>query len=192
VLAAIDPRSPGVVRQQARGGGDGIVLCLLKGKKTPDTLREASHLFGVTHDLGALGRLRYVYAKTAGGKTLVLTVWTEDSFKLDALFPPSGDAPGHDPPEMARPPQATRLMSVDVPETPFGVYVYRSAEGAQAVTAFYDKKMEAIGYTIVDPPGDNQVNHGYFKDGVMFTVATGRGPDGATIVSVGEMAARPR
>jgi hypothetical protein len=182
----------GVIRHEAKL--DGVIMCLVKGSKTPDTFSQAAHLFHETHDLGTLGRLRYAYARQnpETGKTLVLTVWTEDSFKLDNMFPKSGDAPGHDPPEMERPPEAARLLSVDVPNTPFGVYVYRSGMQPSAVTGFYDKKMEAAGWTVIDPPGDAQVNHGYMKDGVMFTLSTGRGDDGATIVSVGEMAADRR
>jgi hypothetical protein len=187
-----DVEPGGVIRHEAKL--DGVLLCLVKGSKTPDSFTEAAHLFRQTQDLGTLGKLRYAYARQnpETGKTTVLTVWTEDSFKLGSMFPKSGDAPGHDPQEMDRPPEAQRLLSVDVPSTPFGAYVYRSRMQPLAVTQFYDKKMEAAGWTVIDPPGDAHVNRGYVKSGVMFTLATGRGDDGATIVSVGEMAAERR
>jgi hypothetical protein len=159
-------------------------------------MADASRLFQRTHDLGTLGKLRYAYARaTPGGQTLVLTAWTEDTFKLDALFPRDGDAPGADPPELPRPPQAQRLMSIEVARTPFGAYVYRSSAPPRALTDYYDAKMDAKGWTILDPAettGASGLDHGYMKDGVMFTVSTGRADDGASIISIGEMAARPR
>jgi hypothetical protein len=186
--------SPGVIRHG--DAKEGVVLCLVKGSGTPDSMFDASRLFKKTHDLGTLGKLRYAYARiTPKGQTLVLTAWTEDSFKLDAMFPRDGDAPGADPPEMPRPPESQRLMSIDVANTPFGAYVYRSSATPQQVIESYDKAMEAKGWTILDPSaqtGDSGLNHGYMKDGVMFTLSSGRGDDGATIVSIGEMAARPR
>jgi hypothetical protein len=186
--------SPGVIRHGDEK--EGVVLCLVKGSGTPDSMIDASRLFKTTHDLGALGKLRYAYARTASnGQTLVLTAWTEDRFKLDAMFPSDGDAPGADPKEMPRAPDAQRLMSIDVANTPFGAYVYRSARPPPAIIAFYDAAMIGKGWTLIDPSattGDSGLNHGYMKDGVMFTLATGRADDGATIVSIGEMAARAR
>src|SRR5262249_13634233 len=119
----------------------------------------------------------------------------EDTFKLDALFPRDRDAPGADPHEIPRPPEAQRLLSVDVANTPFGAYVYRSLAKPSAILAYYDATMDAKGWTILDPSattGSNGANHGYMKDGAMFTISSGRADDGATIVSIGEMAARPR
>ena len=186
--------SPGVIRNgDAR---EGIVLCLVKGAETPASMLDASRLFQRTRDLGNLGKLRYAYARaTTRGQTLVLTAWTEDRFKLDALFPSSGEAPGADPPEMQRPPDAQRLMSIDVARTPFGAYVYRSRATPRAVMEHYDRQMTNLGWTLLDPSeavGDSGLNHGYMKDGVVFTLATGVTEDGATLVSIGEMGARPK
>src|SRR5262245_21250979 len=62
--------SPGVVRHD--DGKEGVVLCLVKGAGTPDSMLDASRLFKRTHDLGTLGKLRYAYARTnANGRTLV-------------------------------------------------------------------------------------------------------------------------
>jgi hypothetical protein len=181
--------SPGVVRHEARG--EGVVMCLTKGTHTPGTIGEAMSLFRETHDLGTLGKLRYAYARPAGEKTLVLTVWTEDSFRLDALFPSSGDAPGTDPPELERPPGSTRILSVSMANTPFGVFVYRSMETPGRVVEHYDARMKEKGWIVIVPPGAKSASdHGYMKDGVVFTLAAGRDDDGGTLVSIGEMDAQ--
>ena len=63
----------------------------------------------VARHLGRLGDLRYVYARALeGGRSHVVTVWTEGSIRLDRLFPTGGDAPGEDPPALPRPPGLAR------------------------------------------------------------------------------------
>ncbi len=182
--------SLGVVRHEGRR--EGIVLCLIKGSETPRTFSEATRAFSYTHDLGTLGKLRYVYAKGSPQSTLVLTVWTEDRFQLDVIFPRHGEAPGKDPEGMPRPPESRRLMSIDVPNTPFGTHVYRSTSTPDQIVTFYDKVMDDKGWTIIDPPDSHGLGHAYMKGGVQYVVGTGRDETGGTVVSIGELAARPR
>ncbi len=196
-----DPRASafitaGIVRHETKR--EGVVLCLVKGTETRPTFTEAARAFTKTHDLGALGKLRYAYAQvTPQGNTLVLTVWTEDRFDLSAVFPAEGEAPGRDPEGIPRPPDSKRLMSIDVAGTPFGTFVYRSTEEPAKLVSFYDGELGKQGWTILDPDaatGAAQTGrgHGYMKDGAQLMVAVGKDDSGSTILSIGELAARPR
>lgn len=187
-------KSAGVIRQEARR--EGVVLCLLRGSETQGTLREAAHAFSQTHDLGTFGKLRYAYTTvTEQGNTMVLTVWTEDKFHLGALFPAEGDAPGKDPEGIPRPPDSRRLMSIDIAKSPFGTHVYRSTQSPEQLLKYYDAQMDEKGWIVIDPtPNDGTPGRGrsYMKDGVQYVVASGKDDSGSTILSIGEMAARPR
>ncbi len=188
--------SAGIVHHETRK--EGVVLCLVKGSETRGTLTEAARAFTKTHDLGVLGKLRYAYAQvTPQGNTMVLTVWTEDRFNLGAIFPAEGEAPGKDPEGIPRPPDSKRLMSIDIAGTPFGTFVYRSKQEPAQLVGFYDAEMNAKGWTIIDPDqayGAAQTGrgHAYMKDGAQFLVAVGKDDSGSTILSIGELAARPR
>ena len=188
--------SAGIIRHETRK--EGVVLCLVKGSESRATLKEAAHAFTETHDLGVLGKLRYAYAQvTPQGNTMVITVWTEDRFNLGALFPAQGEAPGKDPEGISRPPDSRRLMSVDVAGTPFGTFVYRSKQEPAALVAAYDAEMNAKGWLTIDPDSATgapqmKMGHAYMKDGAQFVVSAGKDDSGSTILSIGELAARPR
>jgi len=188
--------SAGIVHHETRK--EGVVLCLVKGSESRGTLTEAAQAFTKTHDLGVLGKLRYVYAQvTPQGNTMVLTVWTEDKFNLGAVFPAEGEAPGKDPEGISRPPESKRLMSIDIANTPFGTFVYRSKQEPAQLVDFYDAEMNAKGWIIIDPDQaygapQAQRGHAYMKDGAQFLVAVGKDDSGSTICSIGELAARPR
>lgn len=200
-LDSKDPRvtalgTAGIVRHETRK--EGVVLCLVRGSQSQNTLREAAHEFTRTHDLGVLGKLRYAYTQvTPQGNTLVLTVWTEDKFDLGAMFPREGEAPGRDPEGIPRPPESKRLMSIDIAGTPFGTFVYRAKEAPANLLSYYDTTMDQKGYILIDPDqatGAPQAGlaHSYMKDGAQFVVAAGKDDTGTTVVSIGELAARPR
>jgi len=162
---------------------------LTRGANTPATFAEAATAFQQTYDLGALGKLRYVYARPDGDKTRVLTLWTEDSFRFDRLFPASGDAPGSDPEVLGAPPGAVRLLSIRIANTPFAVFVYQSTRAPDSIVKHYDDRMASKDWTLLTPPGGPEAGRrGYVKNGVVFTASAIRDEEGTSLVSIGEMA----
>lgn len=187
---------PGMVSGVMRGGDrdEGTVVCFTKGEGSKPTVKEALKTFAETGELGALGNLRYVYAKKSNrGNTVVLTAWTDDKFNLADLVPPEGtEAPGNDFPEIPRPPTSTRLMSAQVEGTPFGVNVYRSKQGPGNVVAYYDAEMGKRGWFALDPElakhAENNttgaIGRLYERDGVVLTLASNL-QDGDTVTGLG-------
>lgn len=183
-----------------RGGGseEGTVICFTKGESSKPTVREAFKSFVDTGELGALGNLRYVYArKSDQGRTVVLTAWTDDKFNLTEIIPKDGaEAKGVDFPGLPRPPEANRLMSAQVEGTPFGVNVYRTQQTPAAVVGFYDAEMTKRGWAGFDPEikmqralrGEDDkagvIGRLYERDGVVLTLAA-HADQGATIASLG-------
>jgi hypothetical protein len=187
-------------RSSVLRGGDaleGTTVCFVRGASTNASLPDAFRSFAETGELGYLGKLRYAYARKDGryGRTLVLTVWTEDQFNLGDLLPTEDkDVPGADFPELPRPPDATRSLSAFAKGAPYGVNVYKTAESTAKVVAFYDTLMHERGFTAYDPELDEAkvgaVGRTYTKDGVVLTVAARRETSG-TFVALGLAGASP-
>jgi len=170
-----------------RSGTDqeGTVVCFTKGAESKASTSEAFKTFAETGELGALGGLRYVYARTTDqGKTLVLTAWTDDKFNLAKLIPEEGkDSGGADFPNLPRPAGTQRVLSAIVEGTPFGVNLYRGGESPEKVVAALDEDMQKRGWWALDPnlakrteydPARPPVGRLYEKDGVVLTVASAR------------------
>jgi hypothetical protein len=193
-------RSPGspfnVLRDENER--EGTVVCLVKPDGHPaKPVFEALGDFARTHDLGALGALRYVYvrrARTGAGSTLV-TAWTDDKFDLGAMLPDEASEPaGTDSPSAPRPPGDThRLLSARIEGTPYGVRVYQSSASSADVYGAYDRAMGASGWKRltafgVAPAGpDDSKGHGYLKDGVLVAVSAQPDPNGGSVVSIGDL-----
>jgi hypothetical protein len=113
--------------------------------------------FVKSHDLAEFGRFRYVYVdRTKAGRTHVMTVWTEGSFKLDEMFPANRDAAGFDSPLVPRPPQAKRILSATSAQVPYGLHIYDSAMRREDLRRFYDQEMGARGWTLA--AGEERAN----------------------------------
>jgi hypothetical protein len=175
-----------------RGGDDkeGTVVCFTKNPASKPTLGEAVKAFGETGNLGALGSMRYVYAKkTERGQTLVLTAWTDDSFSIFDLVPAEGrDVKGEDLDGIPRPPRTDRVLSTRVEGTPFGINAYRGKDAPSAVIGFYDKAMFDRGWRAIDPElppdGHDSIARLYERDGVVLTLGA-RVDEGATFSYLG-------
>jgi hypothetical protein len=169
-----------------RAGDDaeGTVVCFVRGADTKATTEEAFKSFAETGDLGALGKLRYAYAKkTRSGRTLILTAWTEEKFNLVDMMPEEGkDAPGEDFPELPRVPNSNRAISTHADGLPYGLNIYKTTEAPSKVLSFYDGEMVKRGFKGFDPEMDEAKEGGmgrtYVKDGVVLTVATRVEPEG--------------
>lgn len=163
-----------------RSGDDaeGSVVCFVRGPDTQATTEEAFKTFAATGELGAFGKLRYVYAKKGPtGRTVILTAWTDEKFNLRHMMPkPNEDVPGEDFPELPRVPSSTRAISARAQGMPYAVNIYKTTEPTSKVLAFYDKEMVALGYKGFDPELDEKkdgtAGRSYVKDGVVLTIAT--------------------
>ncbi len=94
-------------------------------------------------------RLRYLYhERLPGGGTRLLTVWTEESFRLASLLPqPGQDAAGRDLERVPRYPGSLRLLSAEEEGKASRMMVYQAAAAPAAVEAFYAARMPALGWT---------------------------------------------
>jgi hypothetical protein len=177
-----------------RGGGtdEGSVVCFTKTSTSKPTVTEAIDTLGKTGELGALGAVRYVYARTtAQGSTFVLTAWTDDHFNLVDLMPKEGaDVPGADFAEMPRVPNAHRVLSTSIEGSPYGVNVYRGAEAPSKVMDFYDAEMKQRGWLVYDPEVPEKdlkrpaLLRLFEKDGVVLNL-TSYTAEGATFTALG-------
>lgn len=178
--ATLESFNTGVVR--SGGDKEGTVICFVRSSQSKTSVAEALKSFGETGELGALGQLRYAYAKkTESGKTHILTGWTLDKFNVSAFTPPeTGDVAGSDFPEMPRPDNAQRVLSARVEGTPFGLNVYRSDVEPKKVAEQFDEAMVKQGWFALDSEiekrqdtsQDKAVGHLYEKDGVVLTLAS--------------------
>jgi hypothetical protein len=154
-----------VTREES--GTQGAVLCF-SGDDGPPPASFAEE-FAKTHDLGLLGRLRYVMAgqgRAAQGEqhlTRVISLWTEGHFRLERLAPPAtGDAPGTDSVLIPRPPGSTRVFSAETVGAPYAVRVYETDAAASTVLAFYDTHLS--GFSRLTLAGYEQTGRAYVKD----------------------------
>ncbi len=180
----------GYMRSEGKEGGDGAVVCFVKGPKTKATTKDAFASFMSTGELGAIGELRYAYvSKAPSGKTLVLTVWTDSTFNLRDMIPEEGkDAPGEDFAEVPRLPGSSRVMSARAANMPYGVNVYKTNDAPTKALEFYDREMKAAGWFTYDPEmsegEDKGLGRAYMKNAVVVTLGTSKLPEG-NFIAVG-------
>ena len=181
-----------------RSGSDteGTVLCFVRSKESKPSVGEAFSTFSETGELGAIGQLRYAYAKkTKKGNTHVLTGWTTDKFNLKDMMPADDgkDVPGTDFAEIPRPKDAQRILATRVEGTPFGVNVYKTSGPPSEVAKFYDETLIKQGWVAIDAELDKKgnepsergaVGHLYEKDAVVLTMASHL-ENGATYATLG-------
>jgi len=170
----------------------GVIACFATGETT-DHAGLAGRLskFAESHDLAALGHLRYVTARTTeDGTTLVVASWTNGSFRLDDAFPATGDAAGEEPTFVPRPGSARRLLSAHDAHAPYGVFVYESERADDVALADEGRALVARGFvehgTVNERAKDTR---GFSKDGVDVIVTAVKTDDGKTVVSIVEMPA---
>ncbi len=176
-------------------GDRGFVGCLVRpegaSEGSPDSIVARLGKFADTGDLASFGRLRYLYAKRAAkGRTHVVLAWSDESFRMSALVPPTdGDAAGIDPKVAPRPPSTRRVFSAGVDGVPYGVYLYDAPAPAADVMQRYDAALLERGYTLVakDPNDANARAYTHPHGDLWVTVSQG---EGASVVSAVEIQAR--
>lgn len=173
---------------RAGADGEGTVMCFVRGENTKPSVQEAFDSFMQTGELGALGKVRYVYAKKSkNGHTLVLTAWTESKFNLAEMLPGEGkDAPGEEFPEIPRVPNSYRALSAHAEGLPYGVNVYKTTDAPGVTLKYYDIQMTNAGWRGFDPETDEATDGGqgrtYLKEGMVLTLATKVQPEGNFVV----------
>jgi hypothetical protein len=135
----------GVLRSERDGRG--MIVCF-RGAESEGLTGFAQRLRELAHGgLGALGRVRYVYAEPiAAGQSRVSAFWTDEGLDPSAMFPSSGDAPGSDSPWIPRPPAARRTLSAAANGAAFTLLGYASQRPPAELARFYAARLGAIGF----------------------------------------------
>jgi hypothetical protein len=173
----------GVLRQETKG--DGVIACAVTnpahGKRR---FWDGMAAFAESWDLSEVGHLRYAYVRRLeSGHSHVLTAWTDGSFKVTAMVPPTegADAPGADSPNVPRPPSSVRYLSAAAEGRPHGVRVYESTASASEILASYEKQLTARGFEAIFI-GENAPEARYFSKGdVDVVVAAHQNGDRAVV-----------
>jgi hypothetical protein len=171
----------GVFRSESKD--EGVVACVERGAASRATWWESVQEFAATHDVGALGKLRYAHVAQKNGASSITLLWTPDNLALDAIFqPPSDrDVEGSDFTDLPRLPGSRRTMSADVMGTPYGVRVYSATQTPEEAIAFYQQRLERDGWASLASDGAERA---FVRlDRVVYVVAA-RADDGRTAVSV--------
>ncbi|HEX4352430.1 MAG TPA: hypothetical protein VHZ95_05940, partial [Polyangiales bacterium] len=140
-----------------RAGGDdsGVVACVETSDTTlgPDAILERVRAVLASGELSKLGDLRYVYAVRDGRRTMFVALWSEGPLNYRAMFPRDGDAPGHDPFGLPRPPGVRRVLSSEPSGARATLNVYEASEQpAKKLIEFYAAQLPAAGFELLTEP----------------------------------------
>jgi hypothetical protein len=170
----------GILREERTD--DGLVVCIVEGSASAPTMSEALDRFSKTHDLGAIGRVHYAYARSRGPRTDVMTVETGDSFAFDRLAPPEGTPPGSE--TMLPLPEGTqRILTAEIEQAPFSMRVYTSSMTPEEVMAFYERKLQELGFSALEGTHEGRM---YTRGGAQVIVATKRTETGRAMLTLAE------
>jgi hypothetical protein len=136
----------GVLRYERSGRG--VLLCFARGSTSaPLALKEQLADFSRRSDLSVFGRVRYVFAEPSeGGRTRVMSLWSDEALDLRAMFPETGDSAGHDPNVLPRAPGFRRTFSAAAASMPFGIWLYVGREPQREALGFYQRWLVAHGF----------------------------------------------
>lgn len=182
----------GILRNGDETGG--VVACFAMGAAVGEAeAYKRVAAFAESGDLGKIGQVRYVTARrTASGTTHVVALWTEGSLDVKKMFPEAGDAPGTDPKDVPRPPNARRLFTAFADGTPYAVRVYESTSSPEAVLAQYDQLLPKLGWApnadvAQETTAQKHPSRAFTRNGIDLLVNVGADKGGGSTVSVIEM-----
>jgi hypothetical protein len=150
------PSIPGqrlLIRRDEIPDQGGQLVCLTPTEPLTGYLDLGSRLgtFFATGELGAIGEMRYARVKSRPeGGSHVITVWSAGAFNLFDALPGDTDAPGNDPDQAPRPPEASRILSARVPGRGYAVFSYVSQRTSTELLQFYATEMPKRGWTPLD------------------------------------------
>lgn len=139
----------GVVRVE--GEETGVVACLDTGGEALDSLTLIRRIQGFveTGDASVVGDLRYVMVeKGQVHETTFVTAWTDGPLNLREMFPPEGDAPGMDIPDLPRPEGARRVLSSFQRDGDDLVTLYKAPLSTEDLHGFYVSALKKRGFSI--------------------------------------------
>jgi hypothetical protein len=111
-----------------------------------------------TGSLAALGPVRYLHVqRTASEHTRVTALWSDAGLDAGAMFPSTGDAPGHDSQLIPRPPESRRLVSAAAEGVPLLLLHYASHAPRAQLQRFYAAELPARGFRRVAADADAAV-----------------------------------
>jgi len=170
-------------------GNEGTISCVARGAHSGNSFLDSMREFTKSGDFGAIGQMRYVYAKRAAdGTTFVMTAWTDDNFSVRALTPKNGeDAPGSDSNLAPRPEHSQRILTTAIEGAPFAVRAYKSADAPQSILAAYDVSLPKSGWSCTSPQGMEPTMRSCAKEGVDLTISVGKTDGGSSLVSIAEI-----
>jgi hypothetical protein len=143
------PLVDGVVHYTA--GHKGMVACIDTGdeKLEPGEVIRRVKRFLATGQFLDIGELRYVLAERHGERTSFITFWTEGQANVLRAFSPEGDAPGRDPLEIPRPPNARRILSAWEKDQIPSLNVYSgSSSDLETLARFYRERLKKGGWNV--------------------------------------------
>lgn len=151
--ATPEQRQQAVPRQarttlRVNGEQQGYVACVDMGsaRVSPEEMVNRSRRFIETGDLSSFGHVRYVFAERGRQRTRVMAIWNDGEFNPGRMFPMAGDAPGQDPPNVARPRGLVRLLSAAEINEPYSLTMYTTQRSRDDVFADYNREMTDRGW----------------------------------------------
>ena len=103
--------------------------------------------FAKSGDLSDIGQLRYAYFEKSDEGTRIVTLWTDDHFRLSDLLPTGHrDAPGTDLEKVPRLQGSVRTLSASEEGFAERAVVYETNSSPAAAIAFYRSTMPTLGW----------------------------------------------
>lgn len=148
----VDSRLLDPTIRESEAGRRGFVACLDPGPQTLGIEDVAARVqsFMNTLRLSDIGDFRFAYVKKGRRKTIFITLWTEGTIDLGAMFAEGGDVPGADVPGVPRPRGFRRILSVLPDEQPQSITMYQGEGSKAQVQAFYKEQMPLRGWRRVE------------------------------------------
>jgi len=146
------PETAGILRSQ-KGESEGAAACFARpGRGGVQDLVARVLKVAETGEFGALGQLRYVFARRREGarSTHVISVSAHGPLSLERMFPEHGDVPGSDLFEGARPVGARRLISARVEGSKQHAAIYQSPQPPEQALGGFDAPLRAQGFATAD------------------------------------------
>lgn len=136
----------GVLRHE--DGERGMLVCF-PGRGGGGLSVLAQHLaqLGRTGSLAAFGPVRYLHVqRTAPEHSRVTALWSDAGLDAVAMFPSTGDAPGHDSQLIPRPPESRRLLSAAAEGASLLLLHYASHAPRSLLQRFYATELRTRGF----------------------------------------------
>lgn len=175
---------------------DGAVGCFrTRGADRSDAAHRAQvERFAASQHTADLGTFHYAYAARTDGGTVVVTVQSERGVDLAAMFPPDGDVPGADVPDLPRPPTGRRVLSAGEAGHPDSVTIYAGGDDSIAgLRAHYERAFADHGWTVLADEVTGLHDRAFVveRGHRMVVIAYGLDPDGASYAAIAEPSALP-